>query len=231
MEQFPADPNQRWHDENDLAQTTPSHDPVSTPPDDASPTWPPAGSSSPAGAQPEPYQPYGIEPPAPAPDYQSVPSGQFAPSAQSAPLNQSAYPPPPQHQQGGPSYTPPPPPHTYPQGAPSYPPPYGAAPYPPAGYPPAYPPSPYGMRPTKVSGGAIAIEAILSLFGVFGVGWLMSHKTDVGAIVMILGFVWDVVAIAGTVITFGIGGCVVFPLHLIFVAATTIALSNQTAEG
>jgi hypothetical protein len=87
------------------------------------------------------------------------------------------------------------------------------------------------MRPTRPSGAAIAVEAVLSLFGIFGVGWLMSGKTGPGAAIMILGFVWDVVAMLGTIITFGFGVCAVVPLHLIFVAATTIALANQTQDG
>ena len=103
------------------------------------------------------------------------------------------------------------------------------------GYPPPPNPQPmyaprtaqYGTAPRAASGTAIALEAILAFFGIYGVGWLMSGYVRTGALIMIAGFIWDL--IAGTIVffTLGLGGVCVGPLHLAFVAASTIALANH----
>lgn len=135
-----------------------------------------------------------------------------------------------------PLYPPPPP---YPQSPPSQPLYLPAAPsqplYPPPMYPqptgylvpvPGYPGYPV-LMPQRPSGGAIAAEAILSFFGLYGIGWLMAGKTTVGAILLTAGFVWDILAFAAVLLTGGFGVCLIFPLHLVFIAASTINLSNQ----
>jgi hypothetical protein len=77
---------------------------------------------------------------------------------------------------------------------------------------------------------AVAVEAICSLFGIYGVGWLMSGKTAVGIPLLIGGFVWAAIVIVGTIITAGLGLCCFGPLHLIFIATSTVLLANQTVR-
>ena len=100
---------------------------------------------------------------------------------------------------------------------------------PPAGY---YPPNwpPYGLMvrgPRRPEGGAVAVEAILALFGVYGVGWLMSGITTSGAVIMSLGFVWDALVIVVSIATLGIGSLCLVPLHFLFVTLSTVMLSSQ----
>ena len=103
------------------------------------------------------------------------------------------------------------------------------------GYPPPSDPQPiytppmaqYGAVPQRPTGAAIALEAILAFFGIYGVGWLMSGNTRTGALIMIAGFVWDLVAGGTIFFTLGAGALCVGPLHLAFIAASTIALANQ----
>jgi hypothetical protein len=84
--------------------------------------------------------------------------------------------------------------------------------------------------PSRVSGIAIALEAILAFFGIYGVGWLMSGYIGTGALIMIAGFIWDLIAGTAIFLTFGLAGVCVGPLHLVFVAATTIALASRRSR-
>jgi hypothetical protein len=77
---------------------------------------------------------------------------------------------------------------------------------------------------------AVAVEAICSPFGIYGVGWLMSDKTAVGIPLLIGDFVWAAIVIIGTIFTAGIGLCRFGPLHLIFIAPSTVLLANQTVR-
>lgn len=123
-------------------------------------------------------------------------------------------------------------PHTYP---PPPPPPYypGQSPYPgmpgqPGGYPmPAMMgpvPSGFGHPP---EGSAIAVEAILAIFGFYGIGWLMSGKTSVGALLLIGGLVWAVIALFIAIFTAGFGLCCLVPIHATFIVLSTVMLARQ----
>lgn len=129
------------------------------------------------------------------------------------------------------------PPYTQPiyaqQAPPQVQPPYPA--YPPqASYPPkvpyavmpyqqqAYPPQ--GRRP---DGAALVAEAALALFGIYGVGWLMSGKTTAGILLMAGGILWIILVIVGSILTGGIGACCLVPLHMGAIATSTILLSQQ----
>jgi len=125
---------------------------------------------------------------------------------------------------------------TYPGGYPPSQPPYGPGPQyqptNPGGYLPAptgnYPQ--YGLMvrgPRRPQGSAVAVEAILALFGIYGVGWLMSGLTTAGAVIMSLGFVWDVAIVIVAIATLGIGALCLVPMHFLFVTLTTVMLSNQ----
>ncbi|HEX9057218.1 MAG TPA: hypothetical protein VF818_06750 [Ktedonobacterales bacterium] len=70
-------------------------------------------------------------------------------------------------------------------------------------------------------------EAALALFGIYGVGWLMSGKTTVGALLMVGGVFWVIIAIVISIFTAGVGVCCMAPLHFAFIAASTVALANQ----
>lgn len=173
--------------------------------------------------QPNPYAPQGSGwqtlppgytpqvppsyPPTP-PGYQTMPSGPYAPPP--------------------PGYTPPPPGYA-PASRPIYPPPPYA---PPPGYVSPYTGAQqWGQMQQRPSGAPVAVEAILALFGFYGIGWLMAGNTTTGVLLLIGGWVWDAIAIGGTVLTFGFGGCIFGPLHIAFVAVSSVMLSNYLKSG
>ena len=98
-------------------------------------------------------------------------------------------------------------------------------------YPPPYPqqyPSQYPQPVPQPNGTAVAVEAVLSFFGVYGVGWLIAGKPAVGVPLMIGGFLWDLVALIVVLPTAGFGLCCIVPLHLGFIATSTILLAANT---
>ncbi len=131
------------------------------------------------------------------------------------------------------------PPYTqpiYPQQAPPpHPcmqPPYPA--YPPqASYPPRQPyavmpyQQPYPPQGRRPDGAALIAEAALALFGIYGVGWLMSGKTTAGILLMVGGILWIILVIVGSIFTGGLGACCLLPLHLGAIATSVILLSQQ----
>ncbi len=63
--------------------------------------------------------------------------------------------------------------------------------------------------------GALIVEILLSLFGVFGVGWLIGGETTVGVILLICSiFIYWPIMILGTLLTFGLGLICLGPLMI-----------------
>jgi hypothetical protein len=86
---------------------------------------------------------------------------------------------------------------------------------------------PLPARPGKPEPLAVAIEAICALFGIYGIGWLMSGRVGVGLGLLFGGLAWIAVVIVGSIFTGGIGCLCLGPMHLLFIAASTIALATQ----
>ena len=93
--------------------------------------------------------------------------------------------------------------------------------------PPGYAPPPPSGRPGKPEPLAVAIEAICALFGIYGIGWLMSRRTGVGLGLLFGGLAWIAVVFIGALFTGGVGCFCLVPLHLLFIAASTIVLATQ----
>ena len=76
--------------------------------------------------------------------------------------------------------------------------------------------------------GALAAEIILSLFGVFGVGWLISGETAVGIVLLVCSFVlyWPIM-ILGTLFTFGLGLICLGPLAIGSIILNVLLLNNR----
>ena len=63
---------------------------------------------------------------------------------------------------------------------------------------------------------AVLLEVILSLFGLFGIGWLAGGETTVGIILLICSFViYLPVLFLGTILTFGVGMVCLGPLAIV----------------
>ncbi len=175
------------------------------------------------------------------------------PSTHPAPQVPSGYSPPPSRPLG--AYPPPPsqplgayPPPMYPPYAPPPMPSQPLVPYAPAptGYPappqtytgpmPGYAPPPYPVPPVvyvvprRSNGGAVAVEAILAFFGIYGVGWLMVGETTAGALLLAGSFLWWNVTVVTAIFTFGLGLFCIAPLNIAFLITSAVLLSNHTAR-
>jgi hypothetical protein len=128
-------------------------------------------------------------------------------------------PPPPRspNQQGYQGYVPP-------QQNYGYTPPYSA----PGGYAPNINVTVINNPPGKANeGGALAVEIILSLLGIFGVGWLLAGETTVG-IVLLLGsiFLYWPIMFFGTLFTLGFGLIFLGPLMIASIIINAVLLNN-----
>jgi hypothetical protein len=76
--------------------------------------------------------------------------------------------------------------------------------------------------------GALAAEIILSLFGVFGVGWLIGGETAIGIVLLVCSFVlyWPIM-ILGTLFTFGFGLICLGPLAIGSIILNALLLNNR----
>ena len=62
---------------------------------------------------------------------------------------------------------------------------------------------------------ALIVEIILSLFGLFGVGWLMAGETIIGTVLLVCSiFIYWPLIILGTIFTFGLGLICLGPLAI-----------------
>lgn len=129
---------------------------------------------------------------------------------------------PPNPQRYPPNYAPP-----YSQPAqPTYP----AAPQYSQPLPPPYPPYPPYPQQQQDNSTAVVLEAILSLFGFYGIGWMFRGHVGTGIVLLVLGFVWVGVAILITIFTFGFGLLCIGPLHLVFIVLDVLALNNTLRQ-
>ena len=126
------------------------------------------------------YQPGSFENPQPMPTYEQG----YAPQQNYQPPQQPTYMPPRQNFGYAPQY----------------------------GAPPMYQPGPVNVTIVNnatafanKNTGALIAEIILSLFSIYGVGWLMAGETTIGTILLICSAVYWLFAFVFTIVTFGIG--------------------------
>ena len=80
---------------------------------------------------------------------------------------------------------------------------------------------------TKKNGNALVVEIILSLFGIFGVGWLMAGETTVGIILLVCSiFIYWPLVFLGTLLTFGLGLLCLGPLGISAIIINIVLLNN-----
>lgn len=132
---------------------------------------------------------------------------------------------PPFHQ---PPYSQPQPPYTQP--LPPYP-----LPYPPYSQPlPPYPPAPYPAPPPYIQAQdnttALVLEAVCSVFGLYGIGWLFRGRVLTGIVLLVGGFVWIAIAIILTLVTFGFGLLCIGPLHVFFIVGDVLLLNSELRQ-
>lgn len=81
--------------------------------------------------------------------------------------------------------------------------------------------------PGQKNNGALIAEIILSLFGIYGVGWLIGGETTVGVVLLVCSLVVYIpFAIIGTLITFGFGIFCIGPLSIALIIINAILLNN-----
>ena len=77
---------------------------------------------------------------------------------------------------------------------------------------------------------AIILEVVGGIFGIFGIGWLVSGNTSTGLMFLIGGFVWLAIAIVLSVVTFGIGLICIWPVDLAIMITSVIMLNNRLKQ-
>lgn len=86
--------------------------------------------------------------------------------------------------------------------------------YAPASFAPLYPPVNVMVHNTG-SDASLAVEIVLSLFGLFGIGWILGGETTMGIILLLCSiFIYLPIMILGTVFTLGIGLICLVPLAI-----------------
>ena len=107
-----------------------------------------------------------------------------------------------------------------------------------AATPPQYQPlPPYATRwsipqPVYVvsdkNDGALIAEIILSLFGIFGVGWLIGKETAIGIVLLLASiFIYWPIMFLGTFLTFGLGLICLGPLAISAIIINVVLLNNR----
>jgi hypothetical protein len=81
--------------------------------------------------------------------------------------------------------------------------------------------------PTQKNTGALIAEIILSLFGIFGVGWLIAGETTIGVLLLVGSLVLYIpIAILGIVFTLGLGIFCFGPLAIAAIIVNAVLLNN-----
>jgi transposase-like protein len=77
---------------------------------------------------------------------------------------------------------------------------------------------------------AMALEIILGLFGIPGIGWIYSGNTTTGIILLVCYLLWDCVAIALVIGTSGVGVVCTLPLGILTVIVSSLFLNNYSKK-
>ena len=82
--------------------------------------------------------------------------------------------------------------------------------------------------PADKKDGALIAEILLSLFGIFGVGWLIGGETTIGIILLVCSFfIYWPIMILGTLFTFGLGLICLGPLAIGSIILNALLLNNR----
>ena len=99
-------------------------------------------------------------------------------------------------------------------------------------YPPRYTPYPAQVNFTVVTTGknegALITEIVCSLFGIFGIGWLMGGETAIGTVLLIGSFLlyWPLM-LGITIMTFGLGLLCMGPLAIGVIILNALLLNSK----
>lgn len=140
------------------------------------------------------------------------------------------------YERGYAGQAPPSPTLDYPYSPPRPQPPYGQPPpnqYTPPSYNyTAYPPPSVHVTivntATSKNEGALIAEILFSLFGIFGIGWLIGGETATGIVLLICSFLlyWPII-FGGTIITFGLGLLCLGPIAMSAIILNALLLHNK----
>lgn len=89
------------------------------------------------------------------------------------------------------------------------------------------------MMPAQQSSkdGALAAEIILSLVGLFGVGWLIAGETTVGIILLVCSvFIYWPIFVGGTIVSDGIGLICLGPMAIAAIIINAILLNRRCSR-
>jgi hypothetical protein len=90
-----------------------------------------------------------------------------------------------------------------------------------------YAPSTNAFMVTNKNDTALITEILLSLIGIFGVGWIMTGKTATG-VILLLGsiFIYWPIMILGTIFTLGVGLICLGPIAIVAIILNFVLINN-----
>jgi len=77
----------------------------------------------------------------------------------------------------------------------------------------------------------ILLEVIPGLFGLYGIGWLVSGFTSTGLMLLIGGIVFGVIMVIVSIFTLGLGLLCWGPINLAVMITSTIVLNKRLDSG
>ena len=79
--------------------------------------------------------------------------------------------------------------------------------------------------------GALAAEIILSLFGLFGVGWLIAGETTVGIVLLVCSaLIYWPIFVGGTIVSDGIGLICLGPMAIAAIIINAVLLNRRCSR-
>jgi hypothetical protein len=91
----------------------------------------------------------------------------------------------------------------------------------------SYPPSASAFMVTNKNDAALVTEILLSLIGIFGVGWIMAGETTIGIILLVMSiFIYWPIMILGTIFTFGLGLICLGPIAIAAIILNFVLLNS-----
>jgi zinc-ribbon domain len=87
----------------------------------------------------------------------------------------------------------------------------------------------YTPPPAK-NNGALLVEILLSLFGIYGVGWSMAGKKTTGTVLIICSLVYWFLALRFIFLTWGFGILCLGPLSIVLIIVNAILLNNALKQ-
>lgn len=77
---------------------------------------------------------------------------------------------------------------------------------------------------------ALLLEILPTFVGVFGIGWIYGGNPTVGVLLMVGMFIWEVLAVIGSIVTLGLGCFCFVPINLVVMGVSAYFLNEYMQQ-